>query len=340
MFHSARLKLTALYLLIIMIISMMFSVVIYKVLSDEIERFEQTQRFRIERRIQESQPPDHRLQIPMINPELLEEYKHRILIELIVINLGILFISGGLGYVLAGKTLQPIKDMVEEQNRFISDASHELRTPLTSLKTAMEVYLRNKSPNLQEAKNLISENVIEVNKLQTLSEELLQLTQYQKSNNNLKFETFFLSEIIKESKHQMAAVAKQKLIKIKNNIEDHKIEGNKYGLTNLLVILLDNAIKYSPIKSTITIQSKKTDGSIIIQVIDEGIGISEKDLPHIFDRFYRADTARSKSKIDGYGLGLSIAKKIIQVHSGSIKVDSKVNKGTTFTIRLPLSVFS
>jgi len=154
MFHSARLKLTAWYLLIIMIISAMFSLVIYKVLSNEIERFERVQRFRIERRLETGlrRFPN---QIRITNPELIEETKQRILLMLIAINLGILIISGGLGYLLAGRTLKPIKEMVDEQNRFISDASHELRTPLTSLKTAMEVTLRDKNLSLLSAKKTI-----------------------------------------------------------------------------------------------------------------------------------------------------------------------------------------
>ena len=109
---------------------------------------------------------------------------------LIIVNSGILILSGGMGYVLSGLTLKPIKDMMDEQNRFISDASHELKTPLTSLKIAFEVYLRGKNPTPQETKTLITESIDEVNKLQSLSESLLQLAQYEKPQEKMVFKKF------------------------------------------------------------------------------------------------------------------------------------------------------
>jgi signal transduction histidine kinase len=343
MFHSARLKLTAWYLLIIMIVSVAFSFVIYRVLSKEIERFERIQRFRIEQKLQEGRLPlpEERWrrfpnQIRFANPELLKETKQRILLMLVIVNLGVLLVSGGLGYFLAGRTLKPIKEMMEEQNRFISDASHELRTPLTSLKTAMEVALRNKNLTLAEAKDLIKESIDEVNKLQSLSESLLQLAQYQKANNNLQFTKILLSEVAEEAIKKIEPLAKQKNISIKNQVSQLEITGNKLALVDLLVILLDNAVKYSFENTSVTIASHKTDGFVLLSVKDQGMGIAEKDLLHIFDRFYRADYARTKTKEGGYGLGLSIAKKIIEDHHGSIDVKSKLNKGTTFIVKLPL----
>ena len=107
-------------------------------------------------------------------------------------------------------------------------------------------------------------------------------------------------------------------------------------MTDLLVIILDNAIKYSNEKKSIFITSKKIDKKIFVFVKDQGIGISKKDLPYIFDRFYRADSARAKKDSGGYGLGLSIAKKIIEVHQGEIKMESKLGKGTTVIISLPV----
>ena len=206
MFHSARIKLTAWYLLIIMLVSMSFSLVIYKVLVNEVDRFARTQTFRIERRFREGIyfPPEMHLRgtlpkAPIIDSELVDEIKGRLVFALLAINGGILIISGGLGFLLAGKTLRPIQDVVDEQNRFITDSSHELRTPLTSLKSAMEVNLRDKNLKLKDAKKLISENIEEVNKLQSLSDELLQLAQYQKPNNNTKFEKLEFVDVVRTS---------------------------------------------------------------------------------------------------------------------------------------------
>src|SRR3990167_5936556 len=144
MFNNARIKLPVWYLLIFMLFSVSFSTVIYIALTHEFERFERLQRYRIERRFynESHTMPNIRERFPLpLDPELIKETRNRLGLRLVLINAGILVISGGLGYFLAGRTLQPIKDMVDEQNRFISDSSHELRTPLTSLKIGMEVTL-------------------------------------------------------------------------------------------------------------------------------------------------------------------------------------------------------
>jgi two-component system, OmpR family, sensor histidine kinase CiaH len=334
MFTKTRIKLTLWYLLIIMLVSSMFSVVIYRMLSSEIERFDQLQRTRIERRMPETVPPFH---IPEMTPELLTETKQRIFFMLAFVNCGIFVFAGLLGYVLAGKTLAPISEMMDEQNRFISDASHELRTPLTSLKSAFEVFLRSRTPTIAEAKTVVSESIEEVNKLQSLSESLLNLAQYEKPNGSMQFETINLSTVLKEAIKRVESEAKQKSIRVSTSLQNITIQGNSYGLTDLFTILLDNAIKYSSVKGTIHIQMKKTDRTVEVAIKDNGIGISETDIPHIFNRFYRADNARSKNQAEGYGLGLSIAQKIVSIHNGTIHVTSNIGKGSTFVVHLPIS---
>lgn len=343
MFKSARIKLTGWYLLIIMVISISFSIVIYRVLTSEVDRFAKAQRHRIELKLQEGEffPPEYRFRhfplpsSPIMDPELVEEVKQRIIMMLLGVNGIILIVSGGLGYLLAGRTLMPIKEMIDDQNRFITDASHELRTPLTSLKSAMEVHLRDKKLSLTDAKKLITDNIEDVNKLQSLSDALLQLARYQKPNGSILFEKVLISDIAKQAIKKVELLARKKKINIETQFGNYTLEGNKYDLIDLLVILLDNAIKYSPARTLVIIKMKKTDGSIELQVQDQGIGIDEKDIPHIFDRFYRADDSRSKIAASGYGLGLSIAKKIVDFHHGEIYAQSIPNKGSTFTVRLP-----
>ena len=164
----------------------------------------------------------------------------------------------------------------------------------------------------------------------------MQLAQYQKPNNDIKIEKLSIAFIAKNAIKKIQPLAKKKKISIQNESDDLKIEGNKQGLEDLLVILLDNAIKYSPEKSPVIVKTKKTDGSVKISVEDKGIGIEKADIPHIFDRFYRADTSRSKINVDGYGLGLSIAKKIVSILNGSIEVKSTPKKGSIFIVHLPL----
>lgn len=341
-FHYARLKLTAWYLLIIMSLSIIFSVFIFKAWTIEIDRFERAQRFFIERRLQEGSlpvpPPDGRRAFlfngDQMNPELIAETKQRILLMLIAANAGILVITGGLGYFLAGRTLKPIREMIDEQNRFITDASHELKTPLTALRSEFEVAILDENKlQLKEAKHLIKSGVEEIVNLQVLAENLIELTQQQKKIGSLKTEDASLLEVIEAALKRVVPLARKRQIAINNQVDDFVLEGETQSLTELFVILLDNAIKYSAEHTEIILTSKRTDHHIQIEVIDKGMGIDEKDIPHVFDRFYRAD--KSRSKTPGYGLGLSIAKKIIETHKGSISVESKINKGTKFIVKLP-----
>lgn len=331
MFNKARLKLTAWYLLIIMFISIAFSLVIYQGLMGEVRRFSRMQRLRIERIL-----PPYPVQPFFADEDLITEIQQRIIIELGIINIIIFITSGALSFFLAGKTLHPIQEMVEEQNRFISDASHEFRTPLTALKSSLEVNLRDKNLSIEEAKKIMSENIKDVNDLQRLSDSLLQLSQYEKPQTDYNFEKVSLKQLINESVKKTETLAKNKNINIKNSTINVNINGNKYGLIDLFVTLLDNAVKYSDEKTTVVISTKKIDKSVAITIKDQGIGIDKKDIPQLFNRFYRSDAARSKKEVNGYGLGLSIAKKIVDQHKGSIIIESKLKKGTMVTVRLPI----
>lgn len=342
MFTQARLKLTAWYLLIIMLVSVSFSVAMYKALTNELDRVERIQRLRQERQLSMSElnsiPSEFRQRIPrtfILDPQLVDETKNRLKTMLLIVNLAILGTSSLAGYFLAGRTLQPIKKIVDEQDRFISDASHELRTPITSLKAEIEVNLRDKNLS-KDAMKLLKSNLEEVNSLQSLSDNLIRLTQYQKTNNNIHFEDISLAKIVDDACKKVANLAKHKNITIKNQVKDSSLEGDKPSLTEAFVILLDNAIKYSHKNTFVTITSKKSDHSMAIEIKDEGVGIAEQDLPFLFDRFFRADKSRTKTDVQGYGLGLSIAKQIINKHNGSIGVESKLSQGTTFKIQLPV----
>ncbi len=325
MFTKARMTLTAWYLLIIMLISISFSMVIYRMLSLELERFERMQRTRIERRFQETIREQTFISSP--DPELIVETKHRLIFFFIMINGAIIFVAGGLGYMLAGKTLKPIADMVDEQHRFISDASHELRTPLTAMKTSLEVELRNKKLTIRDAKKSIASVMSQINDLQYLSDKLLKLT-----NNVSVMTNLDIYSSIQQAIHQVLPIAKQKHIVINENLIHEHIHGNRQDLTDLFIIFLDNAIKYSKPESPVTITMEKHDTTIVTKVIDEGIGIAKKDIPSIFNRFYRIDEARTNTSTKGYGLGLAIAKKIVEAHHGNITVVSIPKKGTTFQV--------
>lgn len=344
MFNRARLKLTLWYLLIIMLISLSFSFVIYRFLTSEINRALRMEKLRQQGQafskrqffIQFDEPAGQEIIVAPPNSEVLEEARDRILLMLVVINFGILGLSGAAGYLLAGLTLKPIKVMVDEQNRFITDASHELRTPLTSLRSEIEVNLRDKNLTLVEAKKLLESNLEEVNNLQYLSDNLIKLAQTHKFTG-IKFENVSLLKLSESAVKKVEKLANKKKVQIDNTVEDINIKGDRPSLIELFVIFLDNAIKYSTENTKVNLSTKKSGNKVLLEIKDQGTGIDKKDLPHLFDRFYRADRARTKQDADGFGLGLSIAKQIIDKHKGSIEVKSIVNEGTIFTIALPVA---
>lgn len=343
MFHFARLKLTAWYLLIIMTVSLAFSAILYQITMNEVNRFAAEQRLRIQRRLQIGdflhqsglgpEPP-----IIMIDVDLIDEVRRRTLVALGTLNGIILITAGGAGYFLAGRTLRPIQEMVQEQNRFISDASHELKTPLTALKSTMEVFLRDKKPNLKEAQAIIQGSLEETNNLQRLSEALLSLAQFQEGGNGNYLQPLDISRSLKKIIDQMSPLAKQKHITIESELTPLTVKGDLYSLSQVWSSILDNAIKYSPEQSKIVVRSIKKDKMAAVMIHDQGIGIARADIAHIFDRFYRANMARTKTDTNGFGLGLSIAQKIIVTHKGSIRVESTPGKGSTFIITIPLLV--
>lgn len=334
MFHSARLKLTAWYMFIIFGITTLFSAAFYHASTREIsmmihrlETVQESNEFR-------SLPPLLRGRTaPTI--EELKNIKYRGLLTLIIVNGSIVIIAGGASYFLAGKTLAPIKVMMDEQAVFISNASHELRTPLTVLSAEMETALMEKKMTITQARALIKSNLEEVRELQQLSERLLQITRIGETPI-LDSAVISLEVCIAQANKKVHTLAQQKNIMIINNLEkDLSVKGDISTLTDALITIIENAIKYSHEGGTVHIDTYKKGKNAIISISDVGVGIAPSDVPHIFKRFYRADNSRSH--IPGYGLGLSIAQEIIKHHAGYIHVQSTLGNGSRFTISLPLT---
>lgn len=315
-FEEARIKLTAWYLLVIVIVSMTFSVYIYQGVSNEFVRSFDVIQKRFEINFPISNAPTRTVYIV----EDVDTARERILCILVYANVAIFIFAGVAGYFLAGMTLRPIKKNMDEQKKFVSNASHELRTPLTSIKTETEVALRDKKITLAKAKRLLKSNLEEVDRMKRLSDYLLKLDKFDNNEKTLSMQKVDLKKIA------TLAIGKRK---VRADLKKVIVTGNEESLTKLASILLDNAFKYSP-KPKIGV---KTYGKTL-EVTDNGVGISKEDLPHIFDRFYRADKSRTK---EGYGLGLSIAKSIADAHGAKINVVSKVGSGSTFKVEFPNS---
>jgi len=266
----------------------------------------------------------------------LAEAKARVAGNLIVIDGLIVGLSAIAGWFLAGRTLSPIQTALEEQKRFVADASHEFRTPLTSLKTSIEVALRQKQISAAEARAVLKSNLEDIAGLASLTDHLLSLARFQRGNGSLEFEPVIISKVIGAVYRKILPLAKRKHIQIHLDTADIEVGANQPGLEEMLLIFLDNAVKYTPKGGKVFVTARSDNRQMVITIEDNGIGISDHDIPHIFDRFYRADRSRSKDRVSGFGLGLSLAKKIIDTHKGSVAAAGAIGKGTTFTIKLPL----
>jgi len=333
-FHNASLKLTSLYLIIIMAISLIFSLGFYQVSVTELERGIRHQPGPIGQ-IMRTRNAELLNQLIDEQEDAVVAARARLQANLILINIFILLGGGMLSYVLARRTLKPIEEMHEAQSRFTADASHELRTPIAAMRLENEIALSDNSLTLKYAKELLQSNIEELDKLTKLSEGLLQLAQL--DNESIETYNVKVRNIVSQAIERIAKEAENK----KHKIVTSKIDGglitvNEIAAVEALVILLDNAVKYSPNKSEISVTTKRSKTELEILVKDSGIGITPDAQAHIFDRFYRADSSRNKNTADGYGIGLSIAKSVVESHSGTISVESTVGSGSTFTLSFPV----
>ncbi len=337
MFKSARVKLTLFYLAILLAFSftLTFS---FRVLfehefghSNDLQRGEARQLFLRGLYI----PGRPYNDFSNFQQDQAGEVHTRLNEDLFFINIAALIIGGVLSYWFAGRTLGPIEKAHKEQARFAADASHELRTPLTNIKLENEIFLRQKQFGETDARELIQSNLEEVQRLEGLSSNLLALTQYGSTPLNLK--TLPVQKIIGDSLQQVKKVAEKRQVQWKEDIAEANIIGDANSLVQLLVILLDNAIKYGPEGGVVSVGSKPEDGHLLVWVQDQGPGIHTDDMPRIFDRLYRGDKARS-SKVSGYGLGLSLARAIADANHAELRAQNiPGTKGACFVLRIPLA---
>jgi len=327
MFHSAALKLTLWYLIIIMALSIAFSVAIYHLSSDELFRNNQRQTYFLNDRL----PQRNFNSFTYLRQQDLDDAMRHLRGNLLLFNLMVLIGGGAASYALARRTLQPIEDSLESQKRFTGDASHELRTPLAVMQTENEVALRNPKLTKQEAVDQLKSNLEEVAKLKMLSDGLLKLSSF---DSTTPLETVVdMKDVAAEAAARWEKAAAAKKIKLTSNLSSGKVRGDSDSLIELLSVLIDNAIKYNQKGGEVIISTGRRGRNIVCTVADKGKGIAAADLPKVFERFYQAESSRSGS--DGYGLGLSIAKRIAEVHNGVIEVRSAPNKGSTFTVVIP-----
>jgi signal transduction histidine kinase len=245
----------------------------------------------------------------------------------------LLLIVGGVGYFLAGKTLKPIKKNFEAQKRFTADASHDLRTPLTIMKTEIEVALANKSSDNTKYREVLQSGLEEIGTMSSLVEDLLALARSEGIQKKEEQEVLDYVSSLTSLVERVKVQARNKHIDINLQTVPASIFVNKTNFMRAIQNVLNNAVHYTPLHGKIDITLSKKAKYFILTVSDTGVGISDEDLPHVFDRFYKASHSRNDQT--GSGLGLSIAKEFIERYNGNIKVVSVLNKGTVVTIAVP-----
>lgn len=355
MFRSAALRLTLWYLLIIMFVSMSFSFVLYWALQSELDinignqvRFiEDSPRFNGQQPGQAVRPdapqtpqvqPSGRPSFEEVRRRQLDDSSRKIRERLLQINLIILLLGAGASYLLARRTLSPIQDALDAQSRFTADASHELRTPLTAMRSEIEVALREKRPSLKDRNALLGSNLEEIAKLEDLSARLLRLADYENGTEKLTLKPTKVRPALDAALKRLNTQAKRRHVAVSITApKSITVPADRDRLTELFTILIDNAVKYSHDSGSVKVVAKNIRGKVRVTVADRGIGIKASDIPFLFNRFYRADSSRSRRTVEGYGLGLAMAKHITDLHHGSIEVASQPNRGSTFTVTLPIA---
>jgi signal transduction histidine kinase len=269
--------------------------------------------------------------------EVQEGTLHILLVLLLIMGALALIAAGLGGLFLAHRALEPTRQAFTQQQRFIADASHELRTPLTLLHADADVLLRGRKHLAEEDVVLLEDIVSEVNHMAMLTNRMLTLARLDAGDidHHREHEIVYLDQVTRTVVQRVKAFAEQKEITLKIESQDAPcVIGDSSLLEQAVLILIDNAIKYNREGGQVSLLTAVRDNDALIEVRDTGVGISSKHLPHLGERFYRVDKARSR-EAGGTGLGLSIAHGIAQTHGGTLTLTSVPGEGTTATLRLP-----
>ncbi|MCM3603032.1 HAMP domain-containing histidine kinase [Robertmurraya korlensis] len=254
---------------------------------------------------------------------------------IIIFSIVFIVLSISASYILSKKMMQPIILSWKKQAEFVENASHELRTPLTIIQNKLELLLTSPQEKIANKFENIALSLSETRRLSKLTSDLLTLARADSAETQLVKQTIHVDTFVKNvcAPYIEIAESQDKHLWLQLNC-NMKMEADEVRLHQLLVILLDNALKYTGENDSIGVKTYEEDLKIVFEVSDTGIGIKEENMKYIFDRFYREDKARSR-ETGGVGLGLSIAHWIVKQHEGTIKAIQNKNKGTTFKVKLP-----
>lgn len=339
LFHSARLKLTAYYFAIIAILCLLLTFGVRAITSYELQRNDDARLGTVQQLFKRYTDlgDNYGLGSPggryFVNAQQQEAdaTRDRLNHDFVLMDIGLLLLGAGLSYWYAGRTLKPIAEAHEQQKRFTSDASHELRTPLTAMRLENEVFLRQKSFGEKAARAQIASNLEEVERLEKLAANLLALSRYEAGTQ--PHEPVVISEVINEAVARIRRDKHAAKVEFVEDVTPARVDVNADSITELFTILFDNAIKYGPKDGKVEITGRLAGEQYVVTVRDHGPGISDEDLPHVFERMYRGDKARS-SKVGGHGIGLSLARQIASANEATLEAGNAPGGGAVFTLTL------
>lgn len=262
-----------------------------------------------------------------------DDVLQRLLLGLAAIACAGVVVLGWSSWWLAGRSLRPAQRAWERQQAFIANASHEIRAPLTLLRASAEVAQRSYKPD-DPRRELLDDVLHEADHMTRLVEDLLLLSRLDARRLQFERAAVPLAPLFGELERQIGRIAATRGVALHVAQADGAIQGDGARLRQVLLIVLDNALRYTPAGGAVRLSAQQRGKTIELSVADTGAGIPPEHLPHLFERFYRADSSRTEEQ-RGSGLGLSIAKALIEAQGGQISIASQVNTGTTVTIRLP-----
>jgi signal transduction histidine kinase len=256
-----------------------------------------------------------------------------LVLVLVPVGLGGLLLAGVGGLYMSHRAMEPVRDSFQRQRTFIADASHELKTPLALVKVNAEVMERN--PADPENREVVEDQLAEIDRMDTLLSDLLVLARLDADKLDVEHKPFDLSVVAAETAGRFLTRAAEEGVRLEVEVpEELPARGDPEKTTQVLAALLDNAVRYTPKGGSVTVSGRLFDGRAEARVEDTGPGIPLEHLDHIFDRFYRAEEARTRAS-GGTGLGLSIAHDLARAQGGDLLAGNAPNGGASFTLKLP-----
>ncbi|MDE6870243.1 MAG: HAMP domain-containing histidine kinase [Clostridia bacterium] len=243
-------------------------------------------------------------------------------------------------YYFAKHAIEPVKQSFLRQQELIANASHELKTPLTVVRTNLELIQSDPSSTVEDNQKWIDSAGYQLGRMQSLILDMLELTKYESNKINTQREDLVINDIVEGMTLSFEAICYEKSITLDYAADENiKVSASVAEIEKIVGILLDNAVKYTPQNGKMSLQLQKTRRYAVITLTNTGEGIPQEKIDHIFDRFYKVDSSH-KDTGNSFGLGLSIAKSIVDSLKGRIKCESQLGEYTRFTVELPLSALN